>query len=146
MKVLKACPCVIVDDHILAFEHPVAGYQIPKGTVEDDESIEAAVLRELEEESGISTGSIIDKIGALDWVIDAGTTTFKKSQRQEWHIYLVDPGEPLPARWEHVAEGSEAENGLIFRYFWQPLEDIPDAFHPVYHRVIQMVTTHLSRR
>ncbi len=144
--VLKACPCVIVDEKILAFEHPDASFQIPKGTVEDEESIEAAVLRELQEESGISTGLIVDKVGEFEWLIDAGTATFKSHELQQWHIYRVDVRTTLPAQWSHVASGSEAEEGLLFNYFWQPLDEIPDAFHPVYREVIRMAASHLGRR
>ena len=50
----KVCPVVFrrVDSvvEVLAFEHPVAGYQLVKGTVESGESIETAALRELAEE------------------------------------------------------------------------------------------------
>ncbi|MGX5266288.1 NUDIX domain-containing protein, partial [Klebsiella pneumoniae] len=38
---------------ILVFRHPLAGIQIVKGTVEHQEQLEYAALRELYEESGI---------------------------------------------------------------------------------------------
>lgn len=38
---------------ILVFKHPIAGIQIVKGTVEVNEELETAALRELYEESGI---------------------------------------------------------------------------------------------
>ncbi len=135
----KACPCVIVDQQILAFEHPFSGFQIPKGTVEPGEASEIAVLRELEEESGIDTGNIIDKVGEMDWIIEAGTASFAHREHQRWHLYLIDPGKALPTSWKHTAVGSEAEEGLVFSYFWQSLTDIPAAFHPVYHEVIGRV-------
>ncbi len=142
--VLKACPCVVVNNQILAFEHPFAGFQIPKGTVEPDESIETATLRELYEESGIRTGRIMKKIGELNWEIKAGEATFRKNQLQRWHLYLVDPGIDLPPGWSHRAEGSKAEAGLVFRYFWQSLAVVPADFHPVYHRVIEMTASHIA--
>lgn len=60
---------MVENDKVLAFEHPNAGCQIPKGSVEKNEDIETAVLRELCEESGISTGRIVRKVGELDWVV-----------------------------------------------------------------------------
>ncbi|MFK7849309.1 MAG: NUDIX domain-containing protein [Rhodothermales bacterium] len=145
LKVLKACPCIVRDNRILAFVHPDGSFQIPKGSVEDHESIEEAVLRELAEESGIQTGTISDKIGEMDWLIEAGTTTYSRAQHQAWHIYLIDPGKSLPDNWQHKAVGSKAEEGLIFSYFWQPLDDRPEAFHPVYLQVIDMVEAHLNK-
>lgn len=38
---------------LLLFRHPEAGIQLPAGTVEEGESLEAAVCREAEEESGL---------------------------------------------------------------------------------------------
>ncbi len=47
----KACACVLrpgeTGADLLVFDHPVAGTQLPKGTVEEDETPANAVLREL---------------------------------------------------------------------------------------------------
>ena len=144
-QVLKACPCVVVNNRVLAFKHPDSSFQLPKGTVEDEESIEEAVSRELWEESGISTSKIICKIGEMDWYVEAGTTTYTVGEHQQWHIYLMDPGTALPETWEHAAIGSDVEEGQIFKYFWQSLDNIPDDFHPVYREVLVLVTEHLQR-
>ena len=40
---------------LLLFEHPYAGIQIPAGTVEGDEAPEEAVMREVAEETGLSS-------------------------------------------------------------------------------------------
>ena len=142
--IMKACPCVVVNHRILCFEHPYAGNQIPKGTVEVGESIEQATLRELYEESGIREARIADKIGELDWVITAGTTTFTKDEHQRWHLYLVAPEKELLENWTHQADGSQAEEGLVFRYFWQSLTEKPVGFHDVYDRVMAMTARHIG--
>jgi 8-oxo-dGTP pyrophosphatase MutT (NUDIX family) len=53
----KACPVVvrIIDgmEHLLVFNHPLAGYQRVKGTIELGERPSHAAVRELAEESGI---------------------------------------------------------------------------------------------
>ncbi len=144
-QVLKACPCIVKNNYILAFEHPDGGYQLPKGTVEDEESVEAAVLRELEEESGISTARIIERVGEMDWYVEAGTTTYTVGEHQQWHIYLLDAGKDLPENWSHAATGSDVEEGQIFKYFWQSLDQISERFHPVYRQVLEMVSEHISR-
>lgn len=48
---------------LLVFSHPSAGIQIPAGTVEENESLEAALFREIKEETGLSKLKIIRKLG-----------------------------------------------------------------------------------
>lgn len=62
--------------------------QIVKGTVEPGEATNAAALRELEEESGVTGARIVADLGASD-EIDAG---------QVWHFFHCAAGEQ-PARW-----------------------------------------------
>ncbi len=50
---------------LLVFRHPRAGIQLPAGTVERGESIEAAVLREAEEETGLTGIVIIAALGTV---------------------------------------------------------------------------------
>lgn len=50
---------------LLLFRHPTAGIQLPAGTVELDESPEIAVLRELQEETGLKNAILLGKIGEL---------------------------------------------------------------------------------
>lgn len=58
MKPTKSCPVVVRNDDdelsVLAFRHPLAGYQLVKGTINDDEEVSAAAVRELVEESGVA--------------------------------------------------------------------------------------------
>jgi 8-oxo-dGTP pyrophosphatase MutT (NUDIX family) len=42
------------EPEILLFQHPHAGIQIPAGTVEEGEALDAAVLREAFEETGLT--------------------------------------------------------------------------------------------
>lgn len=54
----KACPVVLRSREtleILAFEHPLAGLQLVKGSVEPGESTDMAAVRELMEEAGIQS-------------------------------------------------------------------------------------------
>lgn len=48
---------------LLVFSHPITGTQIPAGTVEENETIEKALLREVKEETGLSKLKIIKKLG-----------------------------------------------------------------------------------
>ncbi len=51
---------------LLLFQHPNAGIQIPAGTVEEGETLEQAVLREVSEETGLTHARIIRHIGWHD--------------------------------------------------------------------------------
>ncbi len=50
---------------ILLIEHPMAGRQLPAGTVELNESVEAAVIRETAEETGLERVQIVSKLGQI---------------------------------------------------------------------------------
>ncbi len=48
---------------LLVFSHPTAGTQIPAGTVEENEAVEVALLREINKETGLSNPKLIRKLG-----------------------------------------------------------------------------------
>jgi 8-oxo-dGTP pyrophosphatase MutT (NUDIX family) len=86
------------------------GLEVPKGAVEDGESLEEAVHRELLEEAGITDARIIRKLGAADW----------GDERQ--HFFLVEPPPGLPRSFEHTVTGNGVDAGLHCRFRWRPLD------------------------
>lgn len=79
----KVCPVVLrkQNQEILLFQHPLAGIQLVKGTVETfDESYITAAKRELAEESGIT--HVISARYLCSW--DSGF------QNQAWHFVLCE--------------------------------------------------------
>ena len=50
---------------LLVFRHPLAGIQVPAGTVEFGEAPEQAVIREVAEESGIRQSKILSRLSEL---------------------------------------------------------------------------------
>ena len=44
-------------------DHPNAGTQVPAGRLEAGEDVEAGLLRELEEEAGLTRAQIVRKLG-----------------------------------------------------------------------------------
>ncbi|MGC8480752.1 MAG: NUDIX hydrolase [Acidimicrobiales bacterium] len=66
---------------VLCFRPRYGDWTIPKGKVEEGESLEAAALREIEEETLI-TGQLGDPLGSLTYVLDDRST-------KEVHYWLV---------------------------------------------------------
>jgi 8-oxo-dGTP diphosphatase len=105
-------------DHreLLVFTHrdyPEAGVQVPAGTVEPDEAIEAALLREVQEESGLTEVQVVRKLAEheeTDW-------------DQIRHVfYLIAPAS-VPDRWTHVVYGKGEDAGMVFEYCWLDLSE-----------------------
>jgi 8-oxo-dGTP pyrophosphatase MutT (NUDIX family) len=126
----KACPVVyrLADEGvtILAFQHPSAGKQLIKGTVEDGERPQDAALRELREESGVTPTSNLLHLGQAP--IGKASTV--------WHFFAVEVC-GLPLHWEHQTEDDE---GHAFAFFWHPLaEDLDQDWHPMFHEALRMI-------
>jgi len=123
----KACAVVLsstTPPRILLFRHPQAGVQLVKGSLQPGEAPSAAALRELREESGISTAVIKRDLG--NW--EAGY------QGQVWSLQLCETDEPLPERWSHQTLD---DHGHVFSFFWAFFDELPYAdFHPVYQRAL----------
>src|SRR5262245_41066280 len=64
---------------VVLFRHPHAGIQIPAGTVEAQESPEAAVLREAFEETGLSPLSVRSYLGHTDKDLSEGEAVILKT-------------------------------------------------------------------
>ncbi len=127
----KVCPVILRKQgdtwQILAFKHPKAGTQLIKGTLEAGEQPETAVLRELAEESGIEQAAVVEKIGEFDI----------HETEQHWHLFLCQPAGALREEWSFfTADGG----GLVFQFFWHPLDEEPDeTWHQVYRRALALI-------
>lgn len=101
---------------LLVFEHrdhAEAGTQVPAGTVEDGEAVEAALWREVLEESGLKAGQLrlVQKLAEF--------------ASQEWqtvrHVYQLVALDELPESWAHSVRGTGGDKGLVFIYRWETL-------------------------
>jgi 8-oxo-dGTP pyrophosphatase MutT (NUDIX family) len=131
----KACPVVLrlreSEAEILALRHPLAGYQLVKGTIEPAESLPHACARELWEESGLQA-SAEQYLGR--W--EAGFAG------QVWGFYLMRLACRPPDSWEHYTTNG---GGHIFSYFWQPLASTPgEEWHPLFQQAFAFVKYHLK--
>ena len=112
---------------ILVFRHPLAGIQIVKGTVEPNEKPEDAAIRELYEESGISSASIDSYLG-LHHPSESGPN---------WHVFMCSTTETLKERWTHFCHD---DGGLEFKFFWHPLVKEPnDEWHDLFKELLNFI-------
>jgi 8-oxo-dGTP pyrophosphatase MutT (NUDIX family) len=97
---------------LLVFQHPLAeaGIQIPKGTVKLNEDTRSAVIREIEEETGLKNFIVEDLIAEDFWENDDG-----KIHNRFFYKLTVTDGED---KWVYQPTGGGEEEGLIFYYFW----------------------------
>jgi 8-oxo-dGTP pyrophosphatase MutT (NUDIX family) len=134
VSVRKAVPIVVrtvgTKQEVLVFQHPIAGVQFVKGTVERDESVLEAAVRELQEESGLSGVSHVTSLG--DWV--------PGFEGQTWHLELFAADRQVPDTWQF---NTSDDGGRLFRFFWHPLQAPPGAN---WHAVYQSAMVEVRRR
>ncbi len=118
-KVEKVLAYLVRGTDVLVFEHvgmPEAGIQVPAGTVEYGESAEAALLREVAEETGVLLRDSGKCLGRFPWY---------REDRNEQHyrnVFRIDAPTGLADTWDHLPRGGGEEQGLVFRCFWMPIE------------------------
>jgi 8-oxo-dGTP pyrophosphatase MutT (NUDIX family) len=104
---------LLVFDHR---DHPSAGTQVPAGRLEPGEDLEAALLRELEEEAGLTNARIVRKFATFE------PRTLPHGVAYTNHAFEVE----APAArdtWEHEVHGDGDDAGLVFVYRWEPLSE-----------------------
>ena len=130
----KSCPVVLRTREtleILAFEHPLAGLQLVKGSVDPGESTDLAAVRELIEEAGIQSTARRD-LGEWHSIATGHTWAF-----HECHV-----AQDLPDTWVHFAED---DGGHEFRFFWHPLTSEPsERWHQVFRDALSFLRTALA--
>jgi 8-oxo-dGTP pyrophosphatase MutT (NUDIX family) len=128
----KACPVLLRRSEggleLLAFEHPLAGLQIVKGGIEAGEGLEAAALRELAEESGITDAVAVQRLGLWS----------SGHEGQVWAFVGCHVPRTLPDRWVHDAPD---DGGRRFRFFWHPLLEPadPSRWHGLFRGALDVI-------
>lgn len=130
---------------LLIFEHDITKiHQLVRGTVEEGEDLELAVIREVAEESGLRDVKVEKKLGELVLEIKSGPTRSGPLEKQLHHAFLIKCNEETQDKWTHIAEGSSEEEGLKFHFYWashdKDLEAIVfDDFKPFISKFLQEV-------
>jgi len=140
---LKVMAYITHGSRLLVFrqpEFPEAGIQVPGGSVSPDEPLDAAVLREAHEETGLSGLQIEAFLG--DVIHD-----FSPRSRYEIHhrhyYHLTTSGE-VAERWNcYENDPSEGDHtSILFDLFWV---DLPDGVPPLIAHMDEMIP-YLNRR
>jgi 8-oxo-dGTP pyrophosphatase MutT (NUDIX family) len=121
----KVLAYITQGDNLLVFSHPHepdAGIQIPGGTVEPGEAIDAAVLREAQEETGLEGLGIHAYLGE-EWVNLADYGLAGGILRRHFY-HLVFDGQ-TPARWRHFEEhpSEGPPDPIEFELYWVRFPD-----------------------
>jgi len=108
---------------ILVFDHrdiPDAGTQVVGGTVEAGEDFKLALSREIKEESGLNISP-----GEMTKI---GESTYHRQDMPELNHrhYFEILSTDLPETWEHTVSSDGLDNGLVFEFYWLPLDEARD--------------------
>ena len=119
--VRKACAYVTRESgELLVFEGPGhEGYQIPKGTVEENETAREAVYREIAEESGLGRVGPVRHLASDVWC--------RRPSPPRWYVRSFFHARVHAARdrWTHVVTDGGAEHGQEFEFSWiRPSADL----------------------
>jgi ADP-ribose pyrophosphatase YjhB (NUDIX family) len=104
---------------------PEAGVQVPAGTVEDGELLEAAVLREAQEETGLKELTIVSYLGQQEYQMRDAHERPLLVRRHFFHLRLS--GE-APERWQHLemTPSGGVEDPILFELWWVAYpEEVP---------------------
>lgn len=119
-RVQKVYAYITCEARLLVFSHPdypEAGLQVPGGTVESGETLESAIMREAEEETGLTTLQLAAYLGRSDFY-----------SAQERHFFHLICPPPAPSAWTHwETHAHNSDESILFNFYWDALENvIPD--------------------
>jgi ADP-ribose pyrophosphatase YjhB (NUDIX family) len=106
----------------LAAQKGRSKFVLPKGRVEDGESLEAAAVREIEEETGLSGLKLLVPLGAKER-LDFRKTVWKKTH---YFLFITNQIDGLPTDAKYHDEAK-----------WFPLEAFPDLLWPEQTQLIR---------
>jgi 8-oxo-dGTP diphosphatase len=109
---------LLVFDHR---DHPNVGTQVPAGRLDDGESLEDGLARELHEETGLRLAHIVRELSLPS---DLG-----HGVGYDNHAFELEVEGDVPDRWEHTVLGDGEDAGLVFLYRWEPVREQLELFN-----------------
>ncbi len=110
--IIEGAPQLLVHRHR---DFPEAGLQVPAGTIDAGEAPEAAVVRELWEESGLKEVHLRAMIGRYVYKAQWDGSFHDR------HVFHIEYLGPKTEAWDHEVSAGQLDKGLVFRYEWLPL-------------------------
>ena len=120
MTTKKVLAYITRGDELLVFTHrdfPEAGVQVPAGTVEAGETLDAAVLREVHEETGLAPTAVRIRAYLGNRLWQAG------SDNHDRHFYHLLLTAAAPDTWLHYELNAGTSEPLAFSFYWMKLSD-----------------------
>ena len=118
---------------LLVFDHEnlAAGTQVPAGGIKPGESTEAAVLRELREESGVADASIVRKLGQSWYMARPGNVPpgYEEQVQHAFHLHLRVATADETWEWDECSDGEVPLHRFAFR--WVTLGEAAEALWPI---------------
>ncbi|MFJ8119874.1 NUDIX hydrolase [Bacillus mycoides] len=108
---------------LLVFKHrdiPEAGVRVPGGIADEGETLEAALLRKVQEESGLRH-LYIERFLA-DYIIYVK----EKKEYQKCHFFHISLLTDVKDTWEHIVSAGEEDQGSVFHYEWIDVAKCPE--------------------
>ncbi len=109
-------------------KEPSKPFHIPGGGLEPGEIPEEAIVREIEEESGLTGLKPSKFIG--QWVEQQENQIFQR------YFFLFHTSKLLPDTWTHKVTGNGLDSGIYYDYQWVSAEDAL-RLHVVYHSYLK---------
>ncbi|MFN5310225.1 MAG: NUDIX domain-containing protein [Candidatus Kapaibacterium sp.] len=119
MKIkLKSLAYITFDKELLVFrqpDFPEAGIQVPKGTIEDGDTPEETIIREIEEETGMYYTHKPEYLGEAKTIVQSGNESYIE-HRHFFHCPLKTKPAETWEHYEYHAKGKETP--ILFSFFW----------------------------
>lgn len=118
-RTFKALAYVLQGEDLLVFtqpESPEAGLQVPAGTIQPGETPGEAVVRELEEETGIDDVRDLELLGTATYDM----RKYGREELQERYFFRITLASEPPRQWRWHERHDGLSPAEPFELFWMP--------------------------